>query len=666
MKIGDRTCVLCQCEGTLPIDSALLGQVFGQTPRPGMQLCRAEVGRLRAMGAEGPLLVGCTQEQTVLGEALRSEGADGADLIFTNIRERAGWSAEGAEAGPKIAALLAEAALPPSPGPGLALTSEGRVVVLARDEAGLGAAVRLGGRLDVTVLMRGRAEVTPPRDGAFPVLRGAVRNAKGHLGAFELEVDGFAAPKPSSRAVLEFGPARNGVTIEADVILDLSGEPPLFPAAHARDGYLRADPASPVAVLEAVLAAADLEGSFDRPRFIEFTPDLCAHSRNRRTGCTRCLDVCPTGAITPDGDHVTIDPYVCAGCGACHAVCPTGAATYAQPGPFALLERVRLLLGTYLDAGGKAPVLLIHDAGHGRPLIDLLARLGPGLPARVIPMEVGEVTALGIEAFAFAMAFGAAEVRVLGPARPRIDTATLRGLVEMADGVLQGLGFGEGRVALIETDDPEELGSVLYGLERREGAARPETVLPFGEKRDLMKASLRSLHAVAPEPVDALALPAGAPFGRIEVDVDGCTMCFSCFNVCPSGAISDHPEKPQLSFLEDACVQCGLCANTCPENVITLVPEFRFTEEARTWRVLKEEEPALCISCGKAFGVRSSVERVIAKLSGNHWMYSGPVSAIDRMRMCADCRAVAHARSALDPYAGPPRPRPVTADDLKR
>ncbi len=276
------------------------------------------------------------------------------------------------------------------------------------------------------------------------------------------------------------------------------------------------------------------------------------------------------------------------------------------------------------------------------------------------------MTALGIELFAFALAFGAAEVRVLTPARPRTDRAALEGLVAMAEGILEGLGFGRGRVALVETDDPEALAEALYGLARRAGAARPETTLPFGEKRDLMRASLRSLGAAAPAPVDALALPPGAPFGRIEVDVDGCTLCFSCLNVCPAGALSDHPEKPQLSFLEDACVQCGLCANTCPENVITLVPEFRFTAEAQHWRVLKEEEPALCIECGKAFGVRSSVERVIAKLAGNHWMYSGPGSPIDRMRMCADCRAVAHANSKLDPYAGPPRPRPVTSDDYKR
>ena len=31
-----------------------------------------------------------------------------------------------------------------------------------------------------------------------------------------------------------------------------------------------------------------------------------------------------------------------------------------------------------------------------------------------------------------------------------------------------------------------------------------------------------------------------------------------------------------------------------------------------------------CINCGKPFGARSSVERIVAKLSEKHWMFTGP------------------------------------------
>lgn len=669
MKIGGCTCLVCSCEGSIPLDDRALARTFGgEMPQIAHQLCRAELSRFDEVAPGERLVVACTQEGAIFQEALEERSAEGhaADLALVNIRERAGWSKEAHLAGPKIAALLAEAALQPKPTPNVALQSEGVALVYGRDERAIEAATRLADKLDITVLLSDPQDVLPPSDLVFPVLRGSIRNAKGHLGAFEVVVDDFASPSPSSRDRLEFGTARDGAISRCDVILDISGGTPLFPAAHKRDGYLRADPGNPAAILEAVLAAGELVGEFDKPRYVDVQADLCAHSRNRQTGCTRCLDVCPTGAIDPAGDHVAIDPYICAGCGSCHAVCPTGAVTFAHPGPDFIVERLRVLLSTYREAGGTDPVLLVHDAEHGTTLIDLLARLGDGLPARVIPFEVGEITQLGVEFFATAMAAGASEVRVLSPARPREDLTALEEVMTLTGTVLEALGFGTGRCAILATDDADALGETLYGLEPRAGTAQPRSVLPVRDKRALMRSSLRQLHAAAPEPVEAVSLPAGAPFGAIVVDSDSCTMCFSCFNVCPSGALFDAADRPQLSFAEDACVQCGLCAQTCPEDAIALVPRLDFSEQTKAPVVLMEEAPAECIRCGKAFGVQSAIDKVVEKLTQKHWMYSGAGDMIERIRMCADCRVIAHSESRFDPYAGPARPMPMTAKNFTK
>ena len=215
----------------------------------------------------------------------------------------------------------------------------------------------------------------PPATGAFPLLSGTVRRLSGHLGAFRAEVLGLAAAAPSSRGGLRFlRPAAEPALLEADLVLDLTGGTPLLTAHGKRDGYLRADPRDPAGVAAALLEATALVGEFEKPRYVRLEAELCAHSRSRRVGCTRCLDACPTGAITPAGDHVQIDPYVCAGCGACAGLCPTGAITYASPGPNTLLERLRTLLATYRAAGGEAPVLLVHEARHGG---EMIAALGP-------------------------------------------------------------------------------------------------------------------------------------------------------------------------------------------------------------------------------------------------------------------------------------------------
>src|SRR4029077_10446920 len=122
-------------------------------------------------------------------------------------------------------------------------------------------------------------------------------------------------------------------------------------------------------------------------RYIDFTEDLCAHSRSKIVGCRRCLDLCPTGAIAPNGDHVVINPQICAGCGQCAAACPTGAAAYALPPSDALLRKLRTLLGAYREAGGKQAVVMFHDGDHGSDLIDALARHGDGLPPNVLPVQ---------------------------------------------------------------------------------------------------------------------------------------------------------------------------------------------------------------------------------------------------------------------------------------
>src|ERR1700722_12238810 len=571
---------------------------------------------------------------------------------------------DAAAAAAKVAALLAAAAEPVPEIPFLTLKSDGVVLIYGRDEQAVEAGHLLKAHLDVTVLIKPPAAV-PTCSSEFPVAKGTIRSAKGHLGAFEMAVDDFAQAAPSSGDTLSFGPSRNGAVSRCDVVLDLSGGIPLFPAADLRDGYLRADPGSPPAVLDAVLKARDLVGSFDKPRYITFSEDLCAHSRSRIVGCTRCLDLCPAGAIAPAGAHVAIDANICAGCGQCAAACPTGAATYALPPPDALLRKLRALLVTYREAGGEHAIVLLHDDPHGAPLIDALARFGDGLPAHVLPFSVNEVTQVGLEAIAALLAYGASAVRLLLRARPRHDVAGLSRTIALAEPILAGLGFGTGRIATIETDDPELLGATLRAIPAMAIARRPASFLPVGDKRGVLRFALRELHRAAPEPADMVMLPAHAPFGAVEIDTAGCTLCLSCVAACPTGALSDDPQRPMLRFTEEACVQCGLCQATCPEKVITLKPRLDFRAGSGGARVLKEEIPYCCIRCSKPFGVKSTVERVVAKLADKHWMFKESPERLDLIRMCDDCRVAFVSEREFDPHAAP-RPPVRTTDDYLR
>ena len=265
-----RTTLVCSCEGTMSLDAATLRRGCGDGVKLVDNLCRRQLDVFKAVLASGtPVTVGCTQERPLFEETA-AELRRTPPLAFANLRETAGWSTQGKDAGAKMAALLAAAAEAMPEIRLIPMTSNGVALIYGRDEIAIAAGRRLADRLDITVLLSSPRDVAPPRATEFPVLKGTIRTATGHLGAFQLGIDDFAVPAPSSRARLAFGASRNGASSSCDLIVDLSGGAPLFPAHELRSGYLRADPDDRAAVERVLFDAAELVGTFDKPRYIDF------------------------------------------------------------------------------------------------------------------------------------------------------------------------------------------------------------------------------------------------------------------------------------------------------------------------------------------------------------------------------------------------------------
>lgn len=652
--MNDRRILVCDCGGSMQLDG-----IDGL--KVARELCRSDIATYRTALTEGsPIVVACRQEMRLF-EEVRIDTAPECPVTYIDIRDRGGWSDQAASAGPKIAALLAEAAIDIPPVPAVSFSSEGVAVVLGRDEEALAAARKIADRLSVGVILKDPRELMLTGLNAAPFHAGRVVKASGHLGAFTLVVDDHAAHIPSGRGAATFGRPAKGAVIHCDIIIDLTGDAPLFQDHWRRDGYVRRDPGDPSAVQDGLLHATTLIGAFEKPRYVSVRAETCAHTRNQKTGCTRCLEVCPTGALTPNGAAIAIDPHICAGCGSCAAACPSGALAYQLPTAELVFQRLRTLLSTYRERGGKDPVLLIHD-GDGYEPLAAAARFGRGLPANVLPFAVNEVMQLGFDHMAVALAYGVRSIAFLVQRDKRGETAGLRIQIGMLDALCDGLGYGGGRVTLIEAEDPDAISDLLYGTAPAI-AVQAADFLPMGRRREVAGMALTHLHANAPIQADVVAMPAGSPFGTVEMRSDGCTLCMSCVATCPANALRSNSERPQLSFVEQACIQCGLCRATCPEGVLGLVPRLSFAAEARAQVILKEEDPAICTCCGKAFGVSSMIERMATVLADKHPMFMG--EAAKRLRMCEDCRVSAQFSDVNPMGAGPAhRPR-TTADDLR-
>src|SRR4051812_30027139 len=92
--------LLCNCNRTFSVDAKAVASALELkvVPQVASELCRHEVGRFETAVKSGDdTLVACTQEAPLFSELHQDLEAKG-EIRFVNIRENAGWSAEGAQA----------------------------------------------------------------------------------------------------------------------------------------------------------------------------------------------------------------------------------------------------------------------------------------------------------------------------------------------------------------------------------------------------------------------------------------------------------------------------------------------------------------------------------------------------------------------------------------
>ncbi|WP_375782157.1 4Fe-4S binding protein [Sulfitobacter noctilucicola] len=606
-------------------------------------LCTDQIEQAAREIEGGDVIMACQQESTRFEELAAELGRDISG--FVDLRDRAGWG-EG-NATPKMAALAAEAVLPLAMGRSVDVISEGTCLVIGGAQA-IKAASELSDTLAVTVLLDDPDLI--PLERTFDCVVGTIRNATGALGGFDIKFSQLQEIIPGGRGAFTLGAPLQNATSGCDIILDLTGGTPMFPAPEKREGYLRADPSHAPSVAKAVLSASQMVGTFEKPLYVRLETSLCAHSRARQSACSNCLNVCPTGAITSAGEHVAIDPMICAGCGSCSAVCPSGAISYDAPPVETVFKRLETLASTYRKSGGEGAHLLVHDGEHGLEMISIAARFGRGLPAHVIPLEIDALSGFGHAEMMAALACGFGRVDILMSPKTELD------VIEGQRAIAAALSGDESVIRLLQPADPDAFCEMLYDTPVTASGCDP--ILPLGSRRQITRLATKALQPEAP----VLPLPDNAPYGAVVVDTDACTLCLACVSLCPSGALGDNPDLPQLRFQEDACLQCGLCVNVCPEDAITLKPQMNLTDTALTQQVLNEEEPFACIECGSLFGSKSTVEKITEKLAGNHSMFATSQAA-KMIQMCENCRIQAQYHSTDNPFQGGERPRVRTTDD---
>lgn len=418
----------------------------------------------------------------------------------------------------------------------------------------------------------------------------------------------------------------NYEALHSDLILDL-GADPLLDMPVKPPGYLLADINNEASLFETLEQLRELKGTFEKPRYFDYDLNICAHGRSGQKGCTACIDACPTDAITSLAESIEVNPHLCQGGGVCAAVCPTGAIRYVYPNAADTIDRIRQVLLQYHQAGGEYPVIAFVSEEDFVQVQEW--------PSNMIPVVLEELASVGLDAWLSAIAFGASSVVLIeaGSVPLGVETA-LNDQLEVAKSLLEGMAY-----------DPDVIQYLpITALQTLKLPCMPDIkIATYGgsnQKREMMFFALNHLARQTNQHVNEIIdLPAAAPFGRIEVDSDKCTLCMACTSVCPATALHAGNETPRLSFIEENCVQCGLCQSACPEQAIQLRPQFQTDRKQRCATViLNEESPFLCVSCQKPFATKSLIDTILGKLA-DHAMFQNE-RAKQRLMMCDECRVV--------------------------
>lgn len=120
-----------------------------------------------------------------------------------------------------------------------------------------------------------------------------------------------------------------------------------------------------------------------------------------------------------------------------------------------------------------------------------------------------------------------------------------------------------------------------------------------------------------------------------QVDVEACTLCAFCVQVCPTGALAIHEDASETVLLlaPERCSGCGRCVITCEPSAMKL----RATSAASTtegqaagskWLSLRRSTRAICCACNQPMVSQAELDFVASRLGRPGWL-----------AYCLSCRA---------------------------
>jgi tetrathionate reductase subunit B len=349
----------------------------------------------------------------------------------------------------------------------------------------------------------------------------------------------------------------------------------------------------------------------------------CAVGSAGADGCRLCVDRCPYDAMElrsgAQGNEIRIDPLVCQRCGACSGACPTSSIER----PFLPDDELVAAIVAAAQTADGPVVAVTCPASRPRVAAALGAEHVVVTPSLLVLNETHLLA--GVVA-------GARGVLLVGCLRCTHDQP--HSLLPSLS-VLRAIVDDPRRVVYVEDDRSDRFETALCAAADlpAPGFALDAAGWELLARADTRRGRLAALlAAVGPGTTTPLV---AAGFGRVELDTDACVACGACAIACPTEALAFDPSGATLAVTDLDCIGCGTCASVCPDDAIRVDPAVPIGAGALDPRVLLEDEPVACRSCGTPYAARRLLDHARSVLEAAELDADDPRF---QLGICPTCR----------------------------